>query len=92
MLEKAGALETWEIESIDFTRPQRAVQKPDHRTAYLEYEGPVSGNRGKVKRVDEGKFERRPASVVFAGRILNGEFVLGPTRFYSKSSSRRKAR
>ncbi|HEX2973251.1 MAG TPA: hypothetical protein VHP11_13030 [Tepidisphaeraceae bacterium] len=27
---------------------------PDHRRVYLEYEGPVSGNRGTVRRVAEG--------------------------------------
>jgi len=34
-----------------------ATALPDHRKEYLEYEGPVSGNRGSVKRVDQGKFE-----------------------------------
>ena len=28
----------------------------DHRTAYLEYEGPVSGGRGQVRRWDAGEF------------------------------------
>ena len=28
----------------------------DHRRLYLDYEGPVSGNRGQVTRVDEGVF------------------------------------
>lgn len=27
---------------------------PDHRRIYLEYEGPISGNRGQVRRVTEG--------------------------------------
>lgn len=26
----------------------------EHRRAYLEYEGPVSGNRGAVRRIDAG--------------------------------------
>ena len=29
----------------------------DHRKAYLDYEGPISGNRGSVFRVDRGDFE-----------------------------------
>ncbi|MAE65435.1 MAG: hypothetical protein CMJ18_14285 [Phycisphaeraceae bacterium] len=28
-----------------------------HRRAYLDYEGPVSGDRGDVRRVDEGRFD-----------------------------------
>ena len=27
---------------------------PDHRRAYLEYEGPLSGDRGAVKRIASG--------------------------------------
>jgi hypothetical protein len=27
---------------------------PDHRSAYLDFEGPVSGNRGHVRRVEAG--------------------------------------
>jgi hypothetical protein len=35
----------------------------DHRPAYLEYEGPVPGNRGKVRRLARGRvvrWEQRP--------------------------------
>lgn len=31
---------------------------PDHRRAYLDYEGPVSGGRGTVRRVASGIVER----------------------------------
>jgi hypothetical protein len=31
-----------------------ALRLPDHRTQYLEYEGPVSGGRGDVRRELEG--------------------------------------
>src|SRR5579862_8975370 len=30
---------------------------PDHRLMYLDYEGPVRGNRGSVKRWDAGELE-----------------------------------
>ena len=30
---------------------------PDHRLVYLDYEGPISGNRGTVARWDAGEFE-----------------------------------
>ncbi len=32
------------------------VKLPDHRSRYLDYEGPVSGNRGYVKRIDQGLY------------------------------------
>src|SRR2546429_405027 len=39
--------------------PGRAVPATpsfDHRPAYLDYEGPVSGGRGTVRRWDHGSF------------------------------------
>jgi hypothetical protein len=30
---------------------------PEHRMLYLDYEGPVSGDRGKVVRWDSGEFQ-----------------------------------
>src|SRR5262245_43439326 len=32
-----------------------AQRLDDHRPAYLDYEGPVSGNRGKVRRLVRGQ-------------------------------------
>jgi hypothetical protein len=41
---------------------------PDHRKAYLDYEGPVSENRGAVKRVESGtctiKVDREDSSLL----------------------------
>jgi hypothetical protein len=37
------------------TRPTSLVHLGDHRREYLEYEGPVSGNRGAVRRVESGR-------------------------------------
>jgi hypothetical protein len=58
MLEIPGneRLLTWRVP----TAPQKwggdvgAIRIADHRKAYLTYEGEISGNRGSVKRVDEG--------------------------------------
>jgi hypothetical protein len=41
----------------DGTQTQPAEQLADHRLAYLEYEGPVSGDRGTVSRWDVGDYE-----------------------------------
>jgi len=32
----------------------KARRLPDHRSIYLDYEGPISGGRGKVRRLIEG--------------------------------------
>jgi len=39
-----------------------AIRLPDHRAAYLDYEGAVSGNRGTVTRVESGDFRLISAS------------------------------
>ncbi len=58
MLESGDALRTWRLGHLP--RPGIATsceQLPDHRRAYLDYEGPVSGNRGSVKRVLAGHYQ-----------------------------------
>jgi len=57
MLEQKGKLLTWAISE----RPRpglkiTATRLPDHRLAYLDYEGPISGDRGEVIRVDAGEY------------------------------------
>jgi hypothetical protein len=57
MLESGDVLRTWRLH----TKPQagtrvQAEALGDHRKAYLDYEGPVSSNRGSVKRWDVGTF------------------------------------
>ncbi|MBL9164720.1 MAG: hypothetical protein JNL18_18470 [Planctomycetaceae bacterium] len=71
MLERDGALLTWSFaelppawgsggvrsstdagaQSID------AIRIADHRLEYLDYEGPISGGRGAVRRHDWGHYE-----------------------------------
>jgi hypothetical protein len=58
MLEQGDALRTWRLARFpDTVEPIDAEQLPDHRTAYLDYEGPISGGRGTVKRWDAGSYE-----------------------------------
>ena len=78
MLENEAALRTWRL----LQPPQAGVAcpaepLPDHRLAYLNYEGPVSGNRGSVQRWDAGDylFVQESAAgieVRLAGRRLQG--------------------
>jgi len=58
MLEQADGLRTWRL--AEFPTVGRTVGAEltfVHRSVYLEYEGPVSGDRGTVKRVLSGVFE-----------------------------------
>lgn len=53
----------------------------DHRPAYLDYEGPLSGDRGDVIRVEAGTFESVEHSpdrwdVTIGGRVLRGRITL----------------
>jgi len=66
MLERDGALLTWSLPALpsaeggegDSAAEQIAATRlADHRIAYLDYEGPISGNRGIVTRVDGGEYE-----------------------------------
>lgn len=84
MLEQGEILLTWQLERdptgpSPFPIPARRIG--DHRKAYLTYEGPISGDRGEVRRVDAGTldFDSTTADrVVFtlAGGRLRGRFVL----------------
>ena len=84
MLEHGGVLLTWQLarEPIDAASlPIPAKRIADHRSAYLEYEGSISGGRGQVVRVDHGmvNFERlteRCCSIELLDARLNGRFRL----------------
>ncbi len=58
MLEAGGVLQTWRLaQAPELGRAIDAAALGDHRLAYLDYEGPVSGDRGTVCRWDAGTFE-----------------------------------
>jgi hypothetical protein len=60
MLEEGDSLRTWRLPAPHFgVEPMNAEPLAPHRLAYLDYEGPVSGGRGSVKRVDAGTYRLR---------------------------------
>ncbi len=84
MLESADALWTWKL-SQDPTagvgRVVEAVKIGDHRKHYLDYEGPLSGNRGQVSRVDHGELasidlDENTVTAKLTGRHLAGTYRL----------------
>ncbi|QDT53235.1 hypothetical protein Pan44_12510 [Caulifigura coniformis] len=57
MLDAGESLRTWRLSEPPLAgRTTTCESLPDHRRAYLDYEGPVSGGRGTVSRVMRGDF------------------------------------
>ncbi|MBI4718130.1 MAG: hypothetical protein HY763_10025 [Planctomycetes bacterium] len=82
MLEQGDVLLTWQLprrpaSGADLPLPARRIA--DHRKRYLDYEGPINGNRGDVTRIEAGtvtflestsaRFELELHSPRFAGRF-----------------------
>jgi hypothetical protein len=58
MLEMGTVLRTWRLSAPPSGGGTIAVEPlGDHRAIYLDYEGPVSGNRGTVRRWDAGSYD-----------------------------------
>src|SRR4051794_31238897 len=82
MLEAGPVLRTWRL--AEPPQPGRAVAAEpiaDHRRLYLDYEGPVSGDRGRVKRWDWGTYEGDLLEAAHAATTIeldfNGQRLLG---------------
>jgi hypothetical protein len=99
MLEAGGVLKTWALS--DWPQPGMELQceaLADHRLAYLDYEGPISGGRGSVERCDCGTYfaeEQDDARWVvrLAGAKLAGIVTLrrqqdAPTRWHFSFADR----
>jgi hypothetical protein len=57
MLEDESCLRTWSLDSEPRAGSSiAAIELPDHRKDYLDYEGPVSNERGFVTRFDRGTY------------------------------------
>ena len=78
MLESGGVLKTWALPQP----PQPGLEMPcealaDHRLAYLDYEGPISGDRGSVTRWDRGTCTIERESDTEWAVNLSGEKLTG---------------
>jgi len=82
MLESGPVLRTWRLSTPpEAGRSIEAEASFDHRPVYLDYEGPVSGDRGVVKRWDTGTFSWESdtpdrVAVQLTGRRIAGRVVL----------------
>ena len=58
MLQRGDVLATWALERVPLAGETVAALKlPDHRLAYLDYEGLLTGGRGTVRRVEAGTYQ-----------------------------------
>lgn len=82
MFEQGDVLATWRFEEA---WPPSAVSRAEkiqaHRLEYLDYEGPLSGRRGSVRRVDRGTYAivnetTKQLIVDIAGASLRGRIAL----------------
>jgi hypothetical protein len=76
-------LPTWRLlkNPLEAADPIPAQRIADHRRIYLEYEGPISGGRGHVRRLDRGQTQilhlRDPELLVeLHGRHLHGLYEI----------------
>lgn len=82
MLESEQALLTWALDQEPAPGiPLPARKLADHRIAYLDYEGAVSGDRGIVRRWDRGSWEWITRGddllqIRLAGQRLTGEVII----------------
>lgn len=59
MFESEGRLLTWAVDELPVAGAALIGQPlADHRIDYLNYEGPISGDRGSVTRISGGTFRR----------------------------------
>jgi hypothetical protein len=92
MFEKGAVLRTWALAGLprgwlsDSAASEAldkfvdAEQLADHRLMYLDYEGPVSGERGQVRRLDAGTFAALDESPVHWELELWGNRLRGRIR------------
>jgi hypothetical protein len=89
MLESSDVLRTWALAelpqawqldramTVAKSEPVEAVELGDHRLAYLDYEGPVSRERGVVRRIDSGTYETIVNASDRCEIDVNGQAVRG---------------
>jgi hypothetical protein len=84
LLEAGDVLKTWALPELPTPGcPIECEALADHRLAYIEYEGPISGGRGTVVRWDSGsycceKWTDDEVIVELAGGKLAGRVELRP--------------
>jgi hypothetical protein len=84
-----GSLRTWAVE-VPLTpgADLPARELATHRLVYLDYEGPISGDRGSVRRLDRGTFIPQIWREDLVEVILSGDVYRGEVAFRSVDPER----
>ena len=78
LLEMGGKLKTWALPLPPAPGVEIICEAlPDHRLAYLDYEGPLSAGRGTVTRWDRGTYRTEHQSDVELAVELSGAKLTG---------------
>jgi DNA polymerase Ligase (LigD) len=89
MLEAGDALRTWRLDAPPRSGVRMVAQAiAEHRMLYLDYEGPVSGDRGRVVRWDRGTFVEQVHEVDRIVARLQGERLRGILELAQQSGDR----
>lgn len=86
MLQDGAVLRTWRL-SVPPAAGAPSLAEPigDHRPLYLDYEGPVSNNRGQVARWDAGTFDWLSRQADAIDVHLRGQRLTGILRLHRRS-------
>lgn len=88
MLQVGDHLRCWALERAPNEIVDQAVDAlQDHRLAYLDYEGPVSGERGSVSRHDQGEYETITDEVNELVVLLRGNRMQGTLTLRRESAA-----
>jgi hypothetical protein len=92
LIEQEGVLKTWSLPKP----PQlgfeiEAQPLADHRLAYLDYEGPISGDRGSVTRWDAGTYSTKNRTetiweIDIRGNRFSGQVMIDESKGRTKFS------
>ena|SRR5438105_5059151 len=77
-VEAGPVLRTWRL--IPRLDPDTSIvvePTPEHRLQYLDYEGPISGGRGSVRRIDTGTFDWQRDEPDCVEVLLSGSRFVG---------------
>lgn len=89
MLEAGELLRTWALAGTPSPGATiDATALPDHRPMYLEYEGPVSGDRGTVTRFDRGEYQTLHESPLTLSIKVKGALLHGRVNLYQAGDDR----
>ena len=89
MLEWGTTLRTWALSQPPVREGEILARSlSEHRLEYLDYEGPVSNDRGKVKRWDQGTFQLIIENENRVVVRLQGTKLLGEATFFLRKAPR----